>query len=134
MSSLHLHFFIINKYGLLIYEKTFQGSAQLNSNDMIRFSSTLHTIYAISTQITPPGLQKSGLRMLNTPTFKLCCFQTPTGTKFVLISKPNAQDMNSLCRKAYQIYSDHVLKNPFYETDQQIKLEGFDQAIEKLFT
>ena len=59
------HFFIVNRSGLLIYEKSFAGASQLSSNDMIRFSSTLHSIHAISNQVTPPNLRKSGIKFLN---------------------------------------------------------------------
>ena len=42
-------------------------------------------------------------------------------------------DMEKLCKTAYKEYTDYVLKNPFYESDQQIRFEGFDRAIENLF-
>lgn len=129
---MHFHFFIVNKIGLLIYDRYYQGTAKLSSNDMIRFSSTLNSVHLISAQITPPNLRKSGLKVLCTKTFKLHCYQTNTGVMFCLVSDPTSQDMEQLCKKAYQHYSDFVLKNPFYETDQQIRIEGFDQAIDRL--
>ena len=35
------------------------------------------------------------------------------------------------CR-VYELYSDFVLKNPFYETEQVIKCELFDEAVDAL--
>lgn len=37
----------------------------------------------------------------------------------------------ALCR-IYELYSDFVLKNPFYEVEQVIKCELFDEAVEQL--
>lgn len=129
---MHYQFFIVNKYGILIFGRTFAKGVTLSSNDMIRFASTLHSLHAISAQITPTGLKKEGIHTINATHFKLFLYQTPTGIKFCLISDHTENDMESLCRRAYQLYSDHVMKNPFYEADQQIKLESFDAAIEEL--
>lgn len=129
---MNYQFFIVNKSGLLIYERNFVGGVQLSSNDMIRFSSTLHSMHAISNQISPTGVPKSGIKCLYAKHFKLYLYQTRIGTKFVLIAAPGNQDLEILCKKVYQTYSDYVLKNPFYETDQQIKIEGFDIAIERI--
>ncbi|OMJ66325.1 hypothetical protein SteCoe_36853 [Stentor coeruleus] len=130
---MHYNFFIVNKIGLLIYERKFPGCAQLDSSDLIRFGATLSALHLLSAVVTPSGLKKSGLKMISSKFFKLCCFQSPTGVKFCLVSDPNTTDMEKMCKKAYQYYSDYVLKNPFYELDQQIRFEGFDREIEKLF-
>lgn len=130
---MHYNFFIVNKIGLLIYERKFPGCAQLDSSDLIRFGSTLSALHLFSAVVTPPGLKKSGLKYISSKHFKLCCYQSQTGVKFCLVSDPNTADMEKLCKTVYQYYSDFVLKNPFYELDQQIRFEGFDKAIEKLF-
>ncbi len=36
------------------------------------------------------------------------------------------------CRRVYELYSDFVMKNPFYETEQVIKCELFDEAVDAL--
>ena len=131
--SMHYNFFIVNKIGLLIYDKKFPGSAQLDSGDLIRFGATVGALHLISAIVTPPGLKKTGLKTITSKHFKLCCFQSQTGVKFCLVSDPNTLDMEKLCKQVYQFYSDFVLKNPFYELDQQIRFDGFDRAIEKLF-
>ena len=131
--NMHYNFFIVNKIGLLIYEKKFPGSAQLDSSDLICFGATVGALHLISSIVTPPGLRKSGLKTITSKYFKLCCYQTQTEIKFCLVSDPNTVDMEKLCKNVYQFYSDFVLKNPFYELDQQIRFDGFDRAIEKLF-
>lgn len=51
-------------------------------------------------------------------TFDLHCFQTPTGTKFLLLVEPQCPQVPVLLGRIYELYSDYVLKNPFYEIDQ----------------
>ena len=130
---MHYNFFIVNKIGLLVYEKKFTGHAALDSSDMIRYGATLSALHLLSALVTPAGLKKTGVKIINSKFFKLCCFQTKTGVKFFLVSDPTTMDMEKLCKTSYKEYTDYVLKNPFYESDQQIRFEGFDRAIENLF-
>ena len=32
----------------------------------------------------------------------------------------------------YILYSDYVLKNPFYESDMPIRIEAFDERVKRL--
>ena len=130
---MHYNFFIVNKIGLLIYERKFQGHASLDSNDMVRYGATLSALHLLSGLVTPPALKKTGLRFINSKYFKMCCFESKTGVKFFLVSDPNNMEMEKLCKATYKHYTDYVLKNPFYESDQQIRFEGFDRAIDELF-
>lgn len=244
---------IINKSGGLIYHKNFakdNSNTTLNSNDYLILASTLHSVFAISSQITPKALQishsninynipyypyvgvnktsgnstnnnkkfgsfkgddyfkepfsswnKSGLRQLTTDKFTLYLYQTMTGLKFIVISNNvpmlsqstsskinnnksnlpnnksnntyggskngniasnpitsnlynvgaqinkniNSMDINNtnqynigsqiadnLLRKAYCIYSDYVMKDPFYSLEMPIKSELFDSKITEL--
>lgn len=233
---------IINKSGGLIYHKNFSKehcTTSLNSNDYLILASTLHSVFAISSQITPKALQishsninynipyypdvgiskkngnnskklgsfkgddyfkesfaswnKSGLRQLTTEKLTLYLYQTMTGLKFIAICnnvpvlfKPpslktnnnkndkssnnpgmsksdknttstlynlgvqvnkniNSMDMNStnqynigsqiadnLLRKIYCIYSDYVMKDPFYSLEMPIKSELFELKITDL--
>lgn len=130
---MHYNFFIVNKIGLLIYERKFQGHAVLDSNDMVRYGATLSALHLFSGLVTPPGMKKTGLRVVSSKYFKLCCFESKTGVKFFLVSDPTNTDMEKLCKIAYKHYTDYVLKNPFYESEQQIRFEGFDRAVDDLF-
>ncbi|XP_054251632.1 trafficking protein particle complex subunit 4 isoform X4 [Indicator indicator] len=71
----------------------------------------------------------SGIEMLETDTFKLHCFQTLTGIKFVVLADPRQAGIDSLLRKIYEIYSDFALKNPFYSLEMPIRCELFDQNL-----
>ncbi len=48
---------------------------------------------------------------------KLVCFQTFTKIKFIFVVDNNTplNDCDLIYRKIYDIYSDYVSKNPFYE-------------------
>ncbi|XP_075765807.1 trafficking protein particle complex subunit 4 isoform X2 [Pelodiscus sinensis] len=85
-------------------------------------------LFAIGSQLSPE-LGSSGIEMLETDTFKLHCFQTLTGIKFVVLADPRQAGIESLLRKIYEIYSDFALKNPFYSLEMPIRCELFDQNL-----
>lgn len=219
---------IINKSGGLIYHRSFDVSKtdptdttvkhSLNSNDLLILASTLHSVFAISSQITPKALQlsqsninytipyhpyigvknpqrspknsvpnkygsfkgddyfkepfhswnKSGLKQVSTDQFTMYIYQTMTGLKFVAISStvlPSHSDLetnivnnntnintnnnssksmnasqynlgnqiaDNLLRKVYCIYSDYVMKDPFYSLEMPIKSDLFDDKVKSL--
>ena len=61
-------------------------------------------------------------------------YQVLTGIKFLLISDVSTSDseMQGLLLKMYEIYSDFVSKNPFYEQDMPIRMSKFDKALDSL--
>ncbi|XP_021573337.1 trafficking protein particle complex subunit 4 isoform X3 [Carlito syrichta] len=85
-------------------------------------------LFAIGSQLSPEQ-GSSGIEMLETDTFKLHCFQTLTGIKFVVLADPRQAGIDSLLRKIYEIYSDYALKNPFYSLEMPIRCELFDQNL-----
>lgn len=101
-----------------------------------------HTMFAIAAlQIyTIKGKEgekirsSSGIEVLETDNFKLNCFQTVTGVKFVVVSDVNPFGANkeALLRKIYELYADYALKNPFYSLDMPIRCELFDSNLQIL--
>eukprot|EP00798_Chlamydomonas_sp_ICE-L_P028706 gene28706-31872_t len=69
---------------------------------------------------------------MESETFDLHCFQTLTGTKLLLVVEPRAPYIPTILQRIYELYTDYVLKNPFYETEQVIKCEQFDENLEAL--
>uniref|UniRef100_A0A8C5XV21 Trafficking protein particle complex subunit n=1 Tax=Microcebus murinus TaxID=30608 RepID=A0A8C5XV21_MICMU len=147
--------YVVNKAGGLIYqldsyapraeaEKTFSYPLDLllklhdervlvafGQRDGIRgghSSLTAVGLFAIGSQLSPEQ-GSSGIEMLETDTFKLHCFQTLTGIKFVVLADPRQAGIDSLLRKIYEIYSDFALKNPFYSLEMPIRCELFDQNL-----
>ncbi|XP_009877820.1 PREDICTED: trafficking protein particle complex subunit 4 [Charadrius vociferus] len=88
----------------------------------------MRRLFAIGSQLSPE-VGSSGIEMLETDTFKLHCFQTLTGIKFVVLADPRQAGIDSLLRKIYEIYSDFALKNPFYSLEMPIRCELFDQNL-----
>jgi trafficking protein particle complex subunit 4 len=99
-------------------------------NDQLRLASMFHSMYAITSELSPVG-KSSGIQILDTPTFKLRCFQTPTGVKFYLTAPPKRKqkELATLLTKVYNCYADFVMKNPFYEPEQPIRCERFHEAL-----
>ncbi|CAM9860439.1 unnamed protein product, partial [Ectocarpus fasciculatus] len=126
-----LQFFIVNRSGGLVYNRNLSATApNLSSNDWLRSGSTFHSLHAIASQVAP--ILSQGIERLETDTFKLQCFQSITGVKFVITATPGTTEMGSLLGEIYEIYADYVLKNPFYEIEMPIRCELFTKHLEKL--
>ncbi|CAI8619802.1 unnamed protein product [Vicia faba] len=110
------------------------GSSRMDTNDSLRVASLWHSMHAISQQLSPVS-GCAGIELLQPDTFDLHCFQSLTGTKFFVVCEPGTQQMESLLKFIYELYTDYVLKNPFYEMEMPIRCELFDinlaQAVQK---
>lgn len=51
-----------------------------------------------------------GIEVLETDTYRLHCFQTPTGIKFFLTAALGTPDLDAVLRTVYELYVDYVLK------------------------
>mmetsp|Transcript_253 Transcript_253/g.351 ORF Transcript_253/g.351 Transcript_253/m.351 type:complete len:153 (-) Transcript_253:72-530(-) len=128
-----LHLMIINKAGGLIYNQNLSPTARnLDSNTWLRLGSTFHSLHAIAAQVAP--VASSGIEQIETDAFKLRCFHTLTGLKFVLTAAAGQvhPSLDVVLRQIYELYSDYVLKNPFYETEMPIRIELFTSNLIKL--
>ncbi|XP_028117945.1 trafficking protein particle complex subunit 4-like isoform X2 [Camellia sinensis] len=106
----------------------------MDTNDSLRLASLWHSMHAISQQLSPiPGCL--GIELLEADNFDLHCFQSLTGTKFFVVSEPGTLHMDGLLKHIYELYTDYVLKNPFYEMEMPIRCELFEinltQAVQK---
>ena len=124
---------IINKAGGLVYNRTFHsGLNALNTNDLLVLAGTFHGIHAISKNLSPtsPPKYSTGIESLQTSRFLLSCYQTPTGTKFLLFTEPVQNNTDMILRKTYELYADFVMKNPFYSLEMPIRCEKFERAVQ----
>nr|KJB36711.1 hypothetical protein B456_006G172500 [Gossypium raimondii] len=100
----------------------------MDTNDSLRVASLWHSMHAISQQLSPTT-GCSGIELLEADTFDLHCFQSLT------VCEPGTQHMEALLKVVYELYTDYVLKNPFYEMEMPIRCELFDinltQAVQK---
>lgn len=142
---------IINKAGGLIYQKDFaEGLNKLSVNDYLVLAGTFHGVHAITTRLyplshdtTPSGQRASlsssvdrpdppsGIEVLETENFRLQCFQTLTGTKFLLFTEPQQPNVETILKRVYDLYADYVMKNPFYQTEMPVRCEAFDRGLLK---
>ena len=88
-------------------------------------SSNSTTTYAFPN----PGIPATGLEYLETEKFRLTCFQTLTGTKFLLFTDPLTTNIDVVIRKIYELYADYVMKNPFYQLEMPVRCEAFDRHL-----
>jgi hypothetical protein len=71
----------------------------------------------------------SGLEVLESENFRLQCFNTMTGTKFLLFTDTLQANVDVAMRKVYDLYADYVTKNPFYQLEMPIRCEAFDRRL-----
>jgi Sybindin-like family len=76
-----------------------------------------------------------GIEEIRASGMVLRCFQTRTGIKFVITAEPNTSmvvDLEAVLREIYVLYTECVLKDPFYELEMPIRSELFVQAVDSL--
>ena len=71
----------------------------------------------------------SGLEVLESENFRLQCFNTMTGTKFLLFTDTTQTNVDVTIRRIYDMYSDYVMKNPFYQLEMPIRCDLFDRKL-----
>ncbi|KAK0628537.1 Sybindin-like protein [Bombardia bombarda] len=144
---------IINKAGGLVYNKAFHdaGLNKISTNDYLVLAGTFHGVHAITTRLNPAknvpdratitatpaapaGIltrpePPSGLEVLETENFRLQCFNTMTGTKFLLFTDTTQTNVDVTMRRVYEMYSDYVMKNPFYQLEMPIRCDIFDRKL-----
>ncbi|ORY60145.1 sybindin-like family protein [Pseudomassariella vexata] len=136
---------IINKAGGLIYNRTFsEGLNQLNTNDYLVLAGTFHGVHAITARLNPikeppsppssggsPNRAEpaSGLEVMETENFRLQCFNTLTGTKFLLFTDTMQSNVDGTMRKIYELYADYVMKNPFYQLEMPVRCDMFERKL-----
>lgn len=146
---------IINKAGGLVYNRDFNNALnKVSVNDLLVLAGTFHgydsfqvilrttvlskltspSVHAITKSLTPsslgiPSNQRTGIEVLESSHFRLTCFQTFTGTKFLLFTEPHQPNVDVIIRKVYELYADYVTKNPFYQLEMPIRCEAFDRHL-----
>lgn len=124
--------YILNKAGGLIFQRDFTESLnKLDDNGYLSLASTLHSVHALSSKISPTG-KSSGFNVVEMPDASLYCFQPLTGVKFFFLTDPRPFAIDEIKQQIYQLYSDYVMKNPFYTPDMPIRSAKFDRYLETM--
>lgn len=124
-----LSIYILNKAGGLVFQRDFNGGLnRMSSNDYLVLAGTFHSVHALTSKISPkPG--SSGLLQLQAESFTMHCSQTLTGLKFLVFTDAQPGRPGIFMRTLYELYSDYVMKNPFYQLEMPIRCEAFDEAL-----
>uniref|UniRef100_A0A1B6FXS1 Trafficking protein particle complex subunit n=1 Tax=Cuerna arida TaxID=1464854 RepID=A0A1B6FXS1_9HEMI len=107
------------------------GRPKMTTNEKIFLASMFYPLFAIASQLSPEP-KSSGIEVLEADTFKLHCFQTLTGVKFMVVAEPTQTGIEALLKKIYELYADFALKNPFYDLEMPIRCELFDTHLQAL--
>ncbi|KAI9205955.1 Sybindin-like protein [Polychytrium aggregatum] len=125
--------YIISKAGGLIYQKDFSdGLATITPNEYLVLAGTFHGVHAITSRLSPVNSEGSGIEVLEADSFRFHCFQTLTGTKFLVATDLIQANVDVVMRRIYDCYSSYAMKNPFYNPDMPIRAELFDSNIQKI--
>ncbi|KAL2860919.1 trafficking protein particle complex subunit 4 [Aspergillus lucknowensis] len=92
-------------------------------------SSRLESASSSTSTYPNPSAPITGLETLETEKFRLTCFQTLTGTKFLLFTDPAMADIEGIMKTVYELYADYVMKNPFYQIEMPVRCEGFERHL-----
>uniref|UniRef100_A0A182Y069 Trafficking protein particle complex subunit n=1 Tax=Anopheles stephensi TaxID=30069 RepID=A0A182Y069_ANOST len=104
---------------------------KMTTNEKIFLASMFYPLFAIASQLSPEP-KSSGIEVLEADTFRLHCFQTLTGVKFMIFAETVQPGIDVLLRRIYELYADYVLKNPFYSLEMPIRCELFDTNLQTL--
>jgi hypothetical protein len=101
-----------------------------------------YAMHEMSAKLTPSSLKNmstlkllsNGIEEVETDNRKVICYQTLTKMKFIFVvdSKFNSGDSFEMFRKIYNLYSEYVSTNPFYELEMPIRIDVFDNEVKKL--
>jgi hypothetical protein len=105
---------------------------------------SVHAITARLNPIKPPRAQRtstsstgamvrpdppSGLEVLESENFRMQCFTTLTGIKFLLFTDTTQTNIDLIMKRIYDMYTDYVMKNPFYQLEMPVRCDMFDRKL-----
>lgn len=123
--------YILNRSGSLLYQRDFGETLnKLDENDYLVLAGTLHSVHALASQISPV-IGSSGIRTIETPSFCMYIFQSMTGVKLLLVTDRTRYGIDAALSKIHVLYSDYVVKNPFYSLEMPIRCEKFDRKLQE---
>eukprot|EP01065_Artemidia_motanka_P034262 TRINITY_DN41514_c0_g1_i1.p1 TRINITY_DN41514_c0_g1~~TRINITY_DN41514_c0_g1_i1.p1 ORF type:complete len:161 (+),score=22.97 TRINITY_DN41514_c0_g1_i1:62-484(+) len=127
---------IINKSGGMIYHKDWTKSRQERGNAAMEIASYFFSMHAMSRQVSPVA-DSGGIEQVEAGEMKIFCFEPHSRSiKIMVTTDPGVPDLSAFMRKVYQLFSDYVLKNPFYGVDEEgcgqpIRLELWETELQK---
>ena len=116
-----------------IYHKEWQqqieGTSSKSDREHLLFG-LLFSLRRTSLKLSP-NEKPSMFSTLTTSGYKLHFYQTATGYMFILLTPTTTKNYRkNLINFFSQIFLPHVVLNPLYDLDTQIKIPSFDSAID----
>lgn len=105
--------------------------ARMTTNEKIFLASMFYPLFAIASQLSPEP-RCSGIEILEGDTFRLHCYQTLTGIKFIVVAESTQSGIEILLKRVFELYADYALKNPFYSLEMPIRCELFETNLQTL--
>ncbi|XP_033323816.2 trafficking protein particle complex subunit 4-like protein Trs23 [Megalopta genalis] len=105
--------------------------ARMTTNEKIFLASMFYPLFAIASQLSPEP-RCSGIEILEADTFRLHCYQTLTGIKFIVVAESTQSGIEILLKRVFELYADYALKNPFYSLEMPIRCELFETNLQTL--
>lgn len=103
-----------------------------SSTDNIHNNNTT-TVINSKYRITPI-YSNGSIHTIEYDNIRIQCYESVTGIKFILCC--NSSISITICDKylhsLYVLYCDYVLKNPFYDIDNPIRVNKFDVVVQQL--
>ncbi|EGD77244.1 hypothetical protein PTSG_08336 [Salpingoeca rosetta] len=109
------NFYLYNRQGVCLYQKDLKrGSKQQRSDTDKLLYGLLYSLKKFAEKISPND--KKRFRSYKTATYKLHCFETPTGLKFVMCTDLSVGNIDRDLEHIFaHIYVPHVVRNPLAE-------------------
>ncbi|ETO16490.1 component of TRAPP complex [Reticulomyxa filosa] len=123
---------ILSRSGLLVFCKDFVKHPRLKPNDWIRVTGIFHGMSEVIKQLSPLPTKNDGISSVEDETFRLHCYQTLTGLKFIVTATPTTENLERLLKDVYGLYCDFVMKDPFHKMEQPIKSHKFIEQLDTL--
>mmetsp|Transcript_59445 Transcript_59445/g.72759 ORF Transcript_59445/g.72759 Transcript_59445/m.72759 type:complete len:140 (+) Transcript_59445:40-459(+) len=123
---------VLNRSGGLVYYKDFIAHPRLKQNDWLRVSGIFHGMSEVIKQLSPINKKNDGIISIEDDTFRMNCYHTLTGLKFIVTASPESKNLDRILKDVYQLYCDYVMKDPFHKLEQPIKSYKFVNALESL--
>ena len=102
---------------------------RLKANEWLRVSGLFHGMSEVIKQLSPFNSRHDGITSIEDETFRLHCYQTLTGLKFIVTASPKSENLERLLKDVYSLYTDYVMKDPFHTMEQPIKSGIFIKAL-----
>eukprot|EP01095_Lingulamoeba_sp_RSL-Kostka_P002319 TRINITY_DN13172_c0_g1_i1.p1 TRINITY_DN13172_c0_g1~~TRINITY_DN13172_c0_g1_i1.p1 ORF type:complete len:147 (+),score=23.87 TRINITY_DN13172_c0_g1_i1:186-626(+) len=127
--------YIFNREGNCIFHKDFTNRERSISNEE-DYKLWYGFIYSLKQFIkkTSPKPSDGSFNYFFTNSYKAHYYETPTMTKFILLTDKNTGDMQEVLKDVYIYYVEYVVKNPLYTMNDPIESELFNDKIDSFFS